>query len=248
MPKYILLDTETTGFDEKDRIIQLGYMVLDGRNVEVVNEFCQSDTPISIGAMETHNITPEMIQNKPKCVELEGFKKLLKLNVPENYLIIHNAKFDLQMLQKEGFENRMQLIDTLKVARHLLPDEEAHRLQYFRYKLKLYQKEADEAKKLGIEVKAHDAIGDVLVLKLLLTELRKLILQNFPNEDSVKKMVELTNTPVFIPKMKMGKYRGELLVDIAKKDKNYLEWALNNMDKLDEDARYSIKKVLDEST
>ena len=28
MPKYIILDTETTGTEEEDRIIQLGYMVL----------------------------------------------------------------------------------------------------------------------------------------------------------------------------------------------------------------------------
>ena len=248
MPKYILLDTETTGFEENDKIIQLGYIVLDGKNVEVVNQFCYSDTPISIGAMETHNITPEMIEGLPSCQELSGFKKLQELNTKENFLIIHNAKFDLEMLQKEGFENKMQLIDTLKVARHLFPDEEAHRLQYFRYKLKLYQKEKDEAKKLGIEVKAHDAIGDVLVLKLFLSELRKIVMQKFPNEDSVLKMVELTNTPVFIPKMKLGKYKGQLLEDIVKKDRGYLEWALENMDKLDEDLRYSIKTVLNNST
>ena len=244
MPKFILLDTETTGFSEKDKIIQLGYIVLDKKNVEVVNQFCFSDTPISISAMETHHITPEMINDKPKCIESKGFKKLLSLNSSENFLIIHNAKFDLEMLKKEGFENKMQLIDTLRVAKHLLPDEEAHRLQYFRYKFELYKQEKDEAKKLGIEVKAHDAIGDVLVLKLLLTKLRKMVQEKFPNEDSVKKMVELTNTPVFIPKMYIGKYRGELLIDIVKKDRDYLIWAFNNMDKLDEDLKYSIQKVL----
>ena len=32
--KYIILDTETTGTDEEDRVIQLGYMVLGSKNIE----------------------------------------------------------------------------------------------------------------------------------------------------------------------------------------------------------------------
>jgi DNA polymerase-3 subunit epsilon/exodeoxyribonuclease X len=58
MAKYVLLDTETTGADEKDRIIQLGYIVLEGSDVKVYNEFCSSEVPISYRAMEVHGITP----------------------------------------------------------------------------------------------------------------------------------------------------------------------------------------------
>ena len=246
MPKYILLDTETTGAGEKDRIIQLGYLVLEGTNTEVYNEFCSSDVPISYGAMEVHGITPEMIEGKPKCTEINAYKKLLELNTPQNYLIIHNAPFDVGMLEKEGFVNQMQLIDTLRVAKHLLPDEEAHRLQYFRYKMGLYKLEEAEAKKLGIEVKAHDAIGDVLVLKLLLSELRKLVMQKYPGEDSVAKMVELTKTPIFIEKFRFGKYKDKTLKEVALQDRGYLEWMLNKMENLDDDLRYSIEKVLQE--
>ncbi|SFV58613.1 DNA polymerase III epsilon subunit [hydrothermal vent metagenome] len=246
MPKYILLDTETTGAGERDRIIQLGYLVLEGRDIEVHNEFCSSEIPISYGAMEVHGITPEMIENKPKCTDLSSYKRLLELNTPKNFLIIHNAPFDLEMLQKEGFENKMQLIDTLRVAKHLLPDEEAHRLQYFRYKMGLYKLEDSEAKKLGIEVKAHNAIGDVLVLKLLLSELRKLIIQKYPDQESVAKMVELTQTPIFIEKFRFGKYKDKTLKEVAIQDRGYLEWMLNKMENLDDDLRYSIEKVLQE--
>ena len=247
MAKYILLDTETTGAGENDRIIQLGYLVLDGANTEVYNEFCSSDVPISYGAMEVHGITPEMIEGKPKCTVLKAYNKLLELNTPQNYLIIHNAPFDVGMLEKEGFENKMQLIDTLRVAKHLLPDEEGHRLQFFRYKMGLYKREEEEAKRLGIEVKAHDAIGDVLVLKLLLSELRKLVMQKFPGEDSVAKMVELTKTPIFVEKFRFGKYKGKTLQEVAFQDRGYLEWMLNKMENLDDDLRYSINKVLEEA-
>jgi len=247
MPKFILLDTETTGAAEHDRIIQLGFMVLEGKNVQVYNDLCSSEIPIAIPAMETHHITPEMIEGLPSCTDTEAFKVLNELNTPENVLIIHNAPFDLGMLAKEEFVSQMKLIDTLRCARHLFDEEEAHRLQYFRYKLGLYKIEQEEADFLGIEVKAHDAIGDVLVLKLFLTELRKRLAERFPDANPIDKLAELTQTPVFYTRaMKFGKYKGKTLFEIAENDKGYLSWMLGNMETLDEDMRYSIRKVLDE--
>lgn len=248
MAKYVLLDTETTGAGDTDRIIQLGYIVLDGKNVDVYNDMCSSDVPIGYGAMEVHGITPEMIEGKPKCVETPAFQTLCELNTPENILIIHNAPFDLGMLSKENFTSHMRLIDTLRCARHLFDDEESHRLQYFRYALGLYKIEQSEADALGIVVKAHDAIGDVLVLKLFLTELRKRLQERFTGVNPIDKMVELTQTPVFYTRpLKFGKYKGKTLTEIAEADKGYLSWMLGNMDSLDEDMRYSIEKVLGNS-
>jgi DNA polymerase-3 subunit epsilon/exodeoxyribonuclease X len=246
MPKYILLDTETTGAGEQDRIIQLGFMVLDGKQTEVYNNLCSSEVPIAIPAMETHGITPEMIEGLPSCIETAAFQALCSLNSPDNVLIIHNAPFDLGMLAKENFTSQMRLIDTLRCAKHLFDDEEAHRLQYFRYRLGLYRIEQAEADALGIEVKAHDAIGDVLVLKLFLTELRKRLAERFGNVNPIDKMVELTQTPVFYSRpLKFGKYKGKTLNEIAESDKGYLSWMLGNMESLDEDMRYSIQRVLE---
>jgi len=244
--KFILLDTETTGAGENDRIIQLGYMVLEGRKpVEVHNDFCQTEVPIAYAAMEVHHITPEMIEDKPFCTETDAYRKLEALNMPENYLVIHNAPFDLGMLKKEGFENRMKLIDTLRCARHVFDEEEAHRLQYFRYKMGLYRLEPKEAEKLGIEIRAHDAIGDVLTLKLFLTELRKKVEERFPGENPVEKMVELTKEPVFFKgPMRFGKHKGKTLFEIAAEDRNYLQWMVEKMENLDDDMRYSVNRVL----
>ena len=244
MAKYIILDTETTGAGENDRIIQLGYMVLGAKEIEVHNEFCSSEVPISYGAMEVHSITPDMIEGKPLCTETEAYKRLLELNTPENYVIIHNAVFDIGMLEKEGFSLNMKLIDTLRCARHVYADEEAHRLQYFRYKMGLYKEEKAEADKLGIEVKAHDAIGDVLTLKLFLSELRKSVQEKFVGENPVEKMVALTKEPIFVKSFRFGKYKGKDLADVAHEDAGYLRWMLKSMDTLDADLKYSIEKVL----
>jgi DNA polymerase-3 subunit epsilon/exodeoxyribonuclease X len=235
--KYIILDTETTGTSEEDRVIQLGYMVLGAKEIEVHNEFCSSHIPISFGAMEVHGITPEMIEGKVECIDTEAYKRLQELNTQDNYMIIHNAPFDLKMLEKEGFEIEMKVIDTLRVAKHVYEDEEAHRLQYFRYKMGLYKYEKEEADKLGIEVKAHDAIGDVLVLKLFLSKLKESVMQKYPSENPVEKMVDLTNTPILIKTFRFGKHKDKTLQEVAQSDAGYLRWMLSSMDNLDDDMR-----------
>ena len=245
MPKYIILDTETTGTEEEDRIIQLGYMVLGkpSEPIEVYNEFCQANLPIKIRAMEVHGITPEMLEGKPTCTQMPAYQKLLEYNTDDNYMLIHDAKFDLTMLEKEGFVNKMQVIDTLRCAKHLFSDAQAHRLQYFRYALDLYKQEEAEAQKLGIVVKAHDAIGDVLVLKLFMSKLVEEAKKLYGAVDVMKKLVELTNTPVFIKTFSFGKHKGKLLEEVARDDSGYLDWMQRSMD-LDEDMKYSIQKVL----
>ena len=181
MAKYVLFDTETTGNQEQDRIIQVGAMIVHSKeNIETFNELCSSTVPISIEAMEVHNITPDVIENQPPYAETSFSKKVIELNQKENYLIAHNISFDLGMLKKEGFTNNYTLIDTLRCTKHLLPDSPYHRLQYLRYSLELYKTEQAEAAKIGITVKAHDAIGDVLVMKLLLSKLVQLTQEKFP--------------------------------------------------------------------
>lgn len=244
MAKYIILDTETTGVAEDDKIIQLGFIVLGGKKIEVHNELNSSAVPISFGAMEIHGITPEMIELKSTCQETSAYKRLEELNTKDNYIIIHNAPFDLKMLEKEGLTVEMKVIDTLRVAKHIFEDEEAHRLQYFRYKMGLYKDEKKEADALGIEVKAHDAIGDVLILKLFLTKLRKAVEEKFPNENSVDKMVALTKEPILIKTFRFGKHKGKDLKEVASNDSSYLRWMLTSMDNLDDDMRYSINSVL----
>lgn len=243
-PNLILLDTETTGIGDEDRVIQLGFMLLDSNLnlLESHEELFSASQDISFFAMETHNITPNMLVDKPKCIDSKTYKRLLELNQEENYIIIHNAPFDIGMLKKESFAPKAKIIDTLKVARHIYPDEESHRLQYLRYKFGLYTLEDDEAKKIDITIKAHSALGDVLILKLLLQKMLKDL-----KEDALEKMLTLTNTPLFIKKLNFGKYKDRLLSEIATTDPSYLKWVLENIQDLQEDLRYSINLVLEQN-
>ncbi|HIE00506.1 MAG TPA: 3'-5' exonuclease [Thiotrichaceae bacterium] len=244
MPAYVLFDTETTGNKEQDRIIQVGAMIVHSKdNIEVLNELCSADVPIGIEAMEVHNITPDVIKNQPPYAELNFTKKIDALNQKENYLIAHNISFDLGMLEKEGFINNYTPIDTLRCAKHLLPDSPYHRLQYLRYALELYKTEGQEADKLGITIKAHDAIGDVLVMKLLLSKLVALTQEKFVGENPMKKLAELTQIPVLMKTFKFGKYKDREIEEICKADSGYIKWMQKNLE-LDEDMVYTLDYYL----
>jgi len=245
MAKYVLFDTETTGAGENDRIIQIGAMIVHSKDeVEVYDELCSTEVPISLEAMEVHNITPDVIENQPPYNELAFSKKLEAYNQEENYLIAHNIKFDLSMVEKEGFENAYTLIDTLRCAKHLLPDSPYHRLQYLRYALELYKTEGAEAAKQGVTIKAHDAIGDVLVMKLLLSKLVLLAKEQFPEDKNpMQTLVKLTATPVLMKTFKFGKYKGKEIADVAKEDAGYLKWMQGNME-MDEDMKFTLDYYL----
>lgn len=240
MAKYILFDTETTGNQEQDRIIQIGGMIIHNKQeIEVYDEFCFTDIPISVEAMEVHNITPDMIKDKTFLIETSFYKKIQEFNAIENFLIAHNIDFDLVMLKKEGFENRYTLIDTFRCAKHLLPQMPYHRLQYLRYALDLYKIEQEEADKLHITIKAHDAIGDVLVMKLLLAKLVQITKEVYPGVDVMGKLSELTNTPVMMRTFKFGKYKERSIEEIAQEDIGYLKWMRNTLE-LDKDMQFTL--------
>ena len=244
MAYYVLFDTETTGNQEEDKVIQFGAMVVDQKGkVEAFDELCSSDTAIKLEAMEVHNITPDLLLGKPKAIETNFYKRLEELNSNENYLIAHNISFDMGMIKKEGFINQYQLIDTLRCAKHLFPELPYHRLQYIRYALELYKVEEAEAAKHNITIKAHDAIGDVLVMKLFLTKLVGKCREIYPDYNPIEKLVDLTKTPVFIKTFKFGKHKGKDVEAVAREDAGYLNWMRSNME-LDDDLRYTLDKVL----
>lgn len=244
MPYYVLFDTETTGNQEEDRVIQFGAMIVDqSGKTEAYDEFCSTNVEIKLEAMEVHNITPNLIEGKPKATETNFYKRLEELNSNENFLIAHNINFDMGMIEKEGFINSYQLIDTLRCAKHLFPEMPYHRLQYLRYALELYKTEEQEAARHNITIKAHDAIGDVLVMKLFLSKLVGKCREIYPDYNPMEKLADLTKTPVLIKTFKFGKHKGRDIAEVAQEDAGYLNWMKSNLE-LDEDLKYTLDKVL----
>jgi exodeoxyribonuclease X len=236
--KIILLDTETTGNKEEDKIIQLSYIVMN-ENLEIeeiYNDLANPGMPISFEAMAVHHITNEMVEDKPKLKHTKAFKRLKELNSPENVIVIHNAEFDLNMLKKENFNPFFKVIDTFRILKHLIPNSK-YSLQYNRYALGLYKKEEEICKHYNIQINAHDALGDVIVLYLLL----RYIIKNF--NKNFEELVELTKQPILYDKFYTGKYKFKDIKEVIIKDPDYIEFILENVD-LEPDLKYSIEHHL----
>ena len=208
MDKLVFLDTECTGIEEEDRLVQLAYKT-DGA---VVNELFKPPVPITIEAMAVHHITEKMVADKPSF-EDSPEKEKLQAVLDEGILVAHNAEYDVNMLAKE-FVTAKNIICTLKVSQHL--DENAvipsHKLQYLRYFLGI-----------EIEAPAHDALGDILVLEKLFARLNQKI--------SIEEMIEVSKRPSLIKRFTFGQYKGQLLKDVVKKDPGYLKWLLKEKEK-----------------
>lgn len=207
----IFLDTEATGLDEEDRIFQIAYEFQN----EEKEELFKPELPIKFGAMEVTHFTNKDVEDKKPFQGSEMKKELENIFSNNNIFVAHNAKFDIKMLERDNVKVE-KFIDTLKISQFLDPQGklEAYRLQFLRYALDLDVKNAQ----------AHDALGDVRVLKALFIRLYEKMEKDLGSEELViNKMVEISSNPVIYKKINFGKYVGEKLDDVIKKDKGYLE-------------------------
>jgi len=246
LTKYIFCDLEATGNREKDRIIQLGLMVFEGdidtSPIYMFNELNSTNADMMSEAMELHHITPEMLAGKKPLKQTEGFIDLVRLNLPENIFIAHDAPSDLKMLKREGFTCCMKVIDTLKCTKHLFPDLQVYRLQFLRYELELYKNEYTT----DISLQAHDAISDAWITKILLDKLNRETSRKFCLEigsKTIEKLIELSSMPVLLKYFQFGKYKGEEITEVIHSDYRYIEWMRNTL-KLDEDMKYTLNYYL----
>lgn len=223
---FIFLDTETTGRGPEDRLCQIAFKTDDGLTV---NELFNPGMPISIDAMSIHHITNEMVHGKPAFrggKEWTTLQELIGAN--QSVVVAHNAKFDVEMLKREGLEPQ-KVICTLKLARYL--DKEGvipkYNLQYLRYFLNLQ-----------VEAKAHDAFGDVTVLEALFRRIYSKAAEEF-GDNAVDQMIEISGKPLLHRKMPFGKHKGCNMESVPI---DYLKW-LSRTD-LDEDMEYTVRHYI----
>jgi exodeoxyribonuclease X len=166
-----------------------------------------------------HHITPKMVKDKPAFKDSAIYTELdTILKNPNSIFVAHNAKFDIGMLEKEGL-TVPRFICTLRVARALDKQNVIPRynLQYLRYYLEM-----------EIDATAHDAMGDVLVLKELFARLLDKIKQENggDEEKAIETMLEISSHPSLMNLFTFGKHVGKTVAEVAKIDRGYLQWML----------------------
>jgi DNA polymerase III epsilon subunit-like protein len=243
MQKLIFFDTETTGNEQKDFLIQIAYK----NGEEKFTGLYKPETKIPPEASAVHHITNKMVEDKPVFMHSNDHAKIKKLFEDKDTVVIaHNAPFDLMIIKKEGIEPK-NFICTLRVARYLDKEGkiEKYNLQYLRYLLDI-----------EVEGTAHDALGDVMVLEQLFERLKKKMVTEISTtngntelteKEAIQKMIEISSRPSLLRTFNFGKHTGKKIEDVVNIDRGYLEWLLaekEKSDQIDEDWIYTLRHHL----
>jgi len=128
--RQIVLDTETTGLNARlgDRVIEIGCVEIVGRGVteQTFHRYINPERDVEEGAAKVHGLTREFLGDKPRFAEIA--REFVEY-VQGAELVIHNAEFDLEFLDRElalaglgrTLDHAAGVVDTLALARELHP-------------------------------------------------------------------------------------------------------------------------------
>lgn len=130
--RLIIYDTETTGFTEKDGIVEIGAVeLIDGKMTgNNFHAYANTTCVMSAGALNVHGLTPAFLsKHPPVSVAMSQFIEY----IGSSPMLAHNAKFDVRMCNQELKKLDMSLIPieqvfcTLKWHRKVYPSS-GHKL------------------------------------------------------------------------------------------------------------------------
>jgi len=171
--REVVLDFETTGLSDDDRVIELGMVeLLDGKPNFVrdrvihtlVNPEGRESHP---RARQVHGISSKELEGKPTFSQIAH---LVLEFIGDANIIAHNADFEMRMLNNElRRANRDPLpehrfICTMKLSREKFGGSSGHRLDDLMERFGM-SSESDD-------IKRHRALGDTLLLAILYPKLR----------------------------------------------------------------------------
>jgi len=216
--KAIIIDTETTGFNDPEPI-EIAYTVYSDLNlvsIKTFHKYYKPSKPIELGAMATHHIMDEDLVNREKF-------STLKYPLATEYLIGHNVDFDWEVIGKPPLKR----ICTLALSRELFPDTK-HSLSAMMY---LLERETARAKLKT----AHSAVADIGFCAEILRHMIPMLKVNTWEE--LWEASEKARIPKVMP---FGKHKGDPL---GKVPKSYLGWLSRQTD-VDPYLMKAIKKLI----
>lgn len=196
---YVVFDIETTGFDPfNDKIIEIGAVKMRGKEIiGEFSEFVNPEIPIPPKITKLTTITDEMVANAEKIETV--LPKFLEF-CANTTVVAHNAKFDVGFIKQktidQGLEYSPSVIDTLPLARTLLPELNKYGLaslvDYFEITLETHHRAVDDAKATAeVFQKFLYMILSKGLMKL--TEINTELQPNIQNSETLNTMILVKN-------------------------------------------------------
>ncbi len=147
---FVVFDIETTGFSPvNNRIIEIGAVKVSGGKItERYSTFVNPEVPIPFEIEKLTGINDHMVMDAPDIeTVLPEFLDFCK----DSVLVAHNANFDMSFIMENAqrllIKKKFTYVDTLGIARILLPKQAKHTLDAV-------------AKTLGVSLENHHRAVD----------------------------------------------------------------------------------------
>lgn len=226
--RYLVLDSETTGVDEDDKVVEIGWVEVD-EDFNIIDQresLIDPQRVIAPEASAVHGLVLDDLQDSPTIEEYFGLDDPACYGKPLSdpvVIIGHRVSFDTRFL-KPYITNIVQELCTLRWFRRLYPDSGNHQLQTAIFALDLPRSEG-----------AHRVMGDVMSAYHLCRHICE------RTGLTLRQLAEASSTPMEVSIMPFGKHKGQRLDTVPH---GYLKWMLNTMDGLDADLKFSAKQIL----
>lgn len=223
-----VFDTETTSLDFLEaEVIQLATVDYEPGWSLTYNQFFKPSKPIPPEVSAITYITNRMVDDSSSFdSELKQVETMLG---DKEFLVAHNAFYDEKVLARYNLKHS-PIICTMRMAKKLYesdPNITAYNLSYLRYALDL---------PIDDNMIAHRADDDAYVTAVLFEHLVNYAVDQWhikANESIGNHLIEWLSEPIIIHTMPFGKHKGKKMIDVPL---SYWQWALENMDSLNEDA------------
>lgn len=177
--RFVVLDTETTGFDyENDRILCIGALVLENGVISIQNsiEVYIEQDHYDKSTAQIHGILKAFVIKRPS--ELEALQQFLDF-LGDSVIIAHHTSFDVTMINKALERNGLpelnnKTLDTAYLYKKTL-------IQSHLFERKDHYSLDDLADKFDISKKdRHTALGDAYITAIAFLKIVKKLKEKKP--------------------------------------------------------------------